>query len=240
MELFWILVIVSVASLIKGISGFGFALVALPPLLLWYSPVEIIPVLLVCNLISSVIIVLQKKDHGLVKIEYKSLIAWGGVFSFAGAAVLKYIPDGVMIRTISVVFIVLALLTIFSVKKEINLSKISYKISGAVIGFLTGAISLSGPPLAILLNLTNVSNQEFREIFSWFNIVTSVIAIAGYLSMGLLTQESLKIVLMFAPILYLGSFIGKRLNNFIPSHIFRNATLVITLISCAVLLARAV
>ncbi len=240
MELFWILLIVSVASLIKGVTGFGFALVALPPLLIWYPPVEIIPVLLVCNLISSTIIVLQKKEKGLVKREYISLIVWGGIFSFAGAAVLKYIPEEMMIRTITVVFIILTLLTIFSFKKVVSISKLTYKISGAVIGFLTGAISVSGPPLALLLNLTKVSNREFREIFSWFNIVTSVIAIAGYLSMGLLTHESLKMLLMFFPILYVGSFIGKRLNSFIPSNIFRSATLAITLISCVVLLIRTI
>ncbi|SMO33771.1 hypothetical protein SAMN06265379_101123 [Saccharicrinis carchari] len=238
MELFWILLIVSVASLIKGITGFGFALVALPPLLIWYTPVQIIPVLLLCNLLSSVIIVLQKKDQALVKPEYKTLIIWGGLFSLMGAALLKYIPENIMIRAISVVFIVLTLLSIFSFKRTVRISKLTYKISGGLIGFLTGAVSVSGPPLALLLNLTKVSNREFREIFSWFNIVTSVVAIAGYLGMGLLTHETIKTVVLFAPILYMGSFIGKRINSFIPGIIFRNATLAITLVSCIVLLIR--
>lgn len=53
MEIFWIIIIVLAASLVKGITGFGFALVSLPLLLIWYSPREIIPVLILCNLIAS-------------------------------------------------------------------------------------------------------------------------------------------------------------------------------------------
>ena len=52
----WIILIIIISSLIKGITGFGFALLSFPLLLTWYSPKEIIPVLMICNLIASVLI----------------------------------------------------------------------------------------------------------------------------------------------------------------------------------------
>jgi len=57
----WIVLIITLSSLIKGITGFGFALVSFPLLLMWYTPKEIIPILMICNLIASVMIVLTKK-----------------------------------------------------------------------------------------------------------------------------------------------------------------------------------
>jgi uncharacterized membrane protein YfcA len=92
MELTWIILIVVIASLVKGITGFGFALVSLPPLMIWYSPKEIIPVLLLCNLFSSIIIVLQKKEHKLINKQFKSLIIHGALFTIVGVMFLNICP----------------------------------------------------------------------------------------------------------------------------------------------------
>lgn len=62
------------SSLIKGVTGFGFALLSLPILLMWYEPVEIIPVLMVCNLVASLFIVLQKKKNKLIDKPSKLLL----------------------------------------------------------------------------------------------------------------------------------------------------------------------
>ncbi len=236
MTIFWIICIVSVASLIKGISGFGFALVSLPPLLLWYSPSEIIPVLVMCNFISSTIIILQKKDMNLVPPQAKSLIVTGCLFTLLGVLILKHVTEDNLTHTISMIFLTLTGISFFKLKSSIKLPALSYPIVGAIIGFLNGATSVSGPPLAIFLNAAKVNNQQFREIFSWFSVFTAAVAIVGYALTGLITSESLKLVALFSPILYLGSFIGKRLNSKIPSNIFKNSTLVITIISCLILL----
>ncbi len=236
MTLFWIILIVSVASLIKGISGFGFALVSLPPLLIWYSPVEIIPVLVMCNFISSTIIVLQKKDKNLVPSKVKPLILTGAIFTLLGVLILKNANEASLIHTISMIFIALTGLSFFVSKSPVNYPGITYPLVGAVVGLLTGSTSVSGPPLALFLNSSKINNQEFREIFSWFNITTSLVAIIGYFIADLITTESLKLVLLFFPLLYIGSYFGKRLNSKIPSRTFKNSTLVLTLISCVILL----
>lgn len=32
----------------------------------------------------------------------------------------------------------------------------------------------------LFLNNANINNQEFKEIFSWFSIITNIVAMAGY------------------------------------------------------------
>ncbi|GAF04341.1 sulfite exporter TauE/SafE family protein [Saccharicrinis fermentans] len=239
MELFWIILIISVASLIKGITGFGFALVALPPLLFWYTPIEIIPVLLICNLVSSIIILLQKKEGKLVDHKFKPLIIYGGLFTIFGVFILKKISGHYIIMGISIVFILLTILSLLKIEQTKKaLPGYSYKLAGAIVGFLSGSISVSGPPLAVFLNRAGVNNQQFREIFSWFNLVTALAAVVGYIHFNMLTFDSLKQVMLFSPILYLGSFIGKRINGYMPAKSFKTITMTLTLISCVFLLIK--
>jgi len=235
---FWIIIIVSVASLVKGITGFGFALIAMPPLMIWYSPKELIPVLILCNLFASLVIVLQKKDRKLVNKQFQSLIGFGALFTLVGVLTLKYISEDILITLMSVFFILLSVGSFLGIRYSIKLSDRSYKIAGVFLGFLTGSISISGPPLALFLHSAGVDNQEFREIFSWFSIVTAFIALVGYGLLGLLTLATFKMTLLFLPILYLGSFLGKRLNHLISPLLFKNISVFITLLSSLFLLLK--
>lgn len=230
--------VVVIASLVKGITGFGFALVALPPLMIWYSPKEIIPVLLLCNLFASVLIILQKKDRQLINRQFKWLIIFGALFTIVGVIFLKYLPEHLLIVIVSIFLIILTVLSILGVQYPIKITNRSYKIAGAFLGFLTGSISISGPPMALFLYSAKVDKQQFREIFSWFSIVTSIVALAGYVVLGILTIESLKMSLLFLPILFIGSFIGKKLNNLIPLIVFKKAILIITLFSSVFILLK--
>ncbi len=234
----WSILVVVFASLLKGITGFGFALVSLPFLMIWYSPKELIPVLMMCNLIASIFIVLQKKKAPLINQNFKNLIIYGGVFSIGGALTLSVIKESYLIHILAILFIILSGVSLLNMKHQIKISKCSYKLVGSAIGFLAGTISVSGPPLALLLNMMKVSNVEFREIFSWFNIVTATIAIIGYASIGLITPEVLKMTLTFIPILLLGTITGKRLNHILPQLLFKKITIGITIVACIMLLIK--
>ena len=236
MEIIWIIIIISIAALIKGITGFGFALISLPLLTFWYSPKELIPVLILANLFSSIIIVIQKKDRKLINGQFRSLIYSGALFTLVGVITLKYISEDVLILIMSIFFIVLSTLTLIGVNYSFKLSDMSYKLAGAFCGFLTGCISVSGPPLALFLNSAHVDNQEFREIFSWFSIVTSVIALAGYYILGMLTFKMLELTILILPILFLGSYFGKRLNKLMPSKLFQKISILMTLVASIFLL----
>lgn len=236
MDIIWILLIVVIASLIKGITGFGFALVALPPMLFWHTPQEIIPVLLFSNFFASVIIVLQKKDRKLVDTRFRTLIYYGAAFTIFGTLALKYINGDTLILIMAVFFIVLSIITLVGVKYSLKQSKLNMKIAGALSGFLTGSISVSGPPMALFLNAVNVDNQKFREIFAWFNIATTAVAIFGSWILDLVTIDVLKMTVMFLPILYIGSFFGKRLNKYISPNTFKIIAISMSLISSVFLL----
>lgn len=235
---YWIVIIITVASLIKGMTGFGFALVAFPLLLNFYSPKELIPVLIFCNLLASVMIVLQKKDRKLVNNQFQSLIVFGALFTIVGVLTLTYISDRSLIVIMSIFFMLLATLSLVGVKCSFKLTDLSYMLAGAILGFLTGSISISGPPLALFMNVAKVDKQEFREIFSWFSIVTAVIALVGYGLIGLFTLATIKMTALFLPLLFGGSFIGRRLNQFASPGLFQKLSMIITLLSSVLILMK--
>lgn len=233
----WIILIVALSSLIKGITGFGFALISLPLLLNWYRPTEIIPVLMLCNFVASIFIILQKKEHRLVNKQHRLLIFSGGLFTVAGVLLLRFINEQLLVHVTGVAFMVMTLLSL-KPRTLIHkpLSNRIYVITGAVIGVITGSISVSGPPLALFLNRVNADKMAFREVFAWFSVVTAFIAMAGYIPAGLLSVNSLKLLAVFLPILLLGTIVGKRLNHLIPGNNFRILNMVITLLSSLLLI----
>lgn len=234
----WVLAIIAIASLIKGITGFGFSLIALPLLLFWHSPHELIPVLTVCNLIVSVIIVLQKKERKLVDKSYRQMIVIGSLFAILGVALLKHLPESILASSLAIAFIIMSLISLFGLKFPFNINKYTHWGIGALCGFMSGSTSVYGPPLALYLNHAGVDNRQFREIFSWFSITIATMAIVGYGFVGLLSMATLNLTLVFLPILYLGSFIGKRINQHLPTTVFKHINTFISLASSILLLTK--
>jgi hypothetical protein len=152
--------------------------------------------------------------------------------------IVLYSTDGIMLIHLSGALFMA--LTFLSLKKgnpkNVNLSNYAYLGVGSLIGFLTGAISVSGPPLALFLNRANVGNRKFREIFAWFSVITATIAILGYFQAGLLTLQTIKTSLLFVPILLTGTIVGKKLNTIMSIGHFQIINIVLTLISSFLLL----
>ena len=233
----YIILTIVFTSLVKGATGFGFALLSLPILLNWYEPKEIIPVLMICNLTASLFIILQKKEKKLIDKPSKLLIISGGLFTILGIVVLQSINTDWLIHFSGIVFLILTILSLTNNKqKNITIPTFAYPFVGAIIGVITGTISISGPPLALFLNKAKVDNEKFREIFAWFSIITATIAIIGYSQIGLLTNQVLNLSLLFTPILLVGTIVGKRLNHILPIKSFRLVNILLTFISCLLLL----
>lgn len=234
----WIIVIITFSSLLKGITGFGFTLISFPLFLMWYAPKEIIPVLMICNLIASIMIVLQKKEHKLLDKQSYYMIVTGGFFTIAGVIALSSTDDKWLIRFSGIIFIVLTLYSLIGkMQKNKTLRNRAYLFAGAFIGFITGAVSISGPPLALFLNRANISNRKFREIFAAFSVTTSIVAVVGYYQAGMITLQTLKTSVILIPILLTGTIVGKKLNTIISIEMFQTINIVLTLIASLMLVA---
>jgi len=231
----WTISTVIFSSLIKGVTGFGFALISLPILLLWSTPQEAVPVLALCNLLASTAIVIQRKPRGLISKKSLVLIVTGGFFTIGGVAMLKFLHGKTLIHICGVFFIIMALFSLKETRDKKVFSYLAYALAGAIVGLVAGILSISGPPLALFLNKAKVSNREFREIFAWYSIVTASIGLAGYHSAGMFGTETIKSAAVFVPIIFFGVAVGKKINNWLSNNNFRKINVFLTLVSSIML-----
>jgi len=194
---------------------------------------------MICNLIASIMIVLQKKEYKMLDKQSYYLISTGGLFTIAGVIALSSTDGKWLLRISGIIFIVLTIFPLVrKMPKKTTMCDSSYLSAGAFIGFLTGAISVSGPPLALFLNKANISNSKFREIFASFSVITAIIAVFGYYQANMITINTLKTSLIFIPILLTGTIVGKKLNTIIPIEKFQAFNIVLTLIASFMMIIR--
>ena len=235
MEWIFVVMVVLIASLVKGITGFGFALVSLPILVAWFPVKELIPVLTICNLLASIVIVLQKKSIPLINASSRLLIYCGSVATILGVILLSSISETVVTLVIAALMALLSVVSILGKLGTVSNKPVNFVYAGIISGLLAGSVSISGPPLAIFMKGIRMEKAEFREVFSWFSIITATIALTGYYMSGLLSWSEVKLSLCFFPILYIGSYLGKRINARISLKAFDKMNALICFVSCIIL-----
>ena len=235
MEWIFVVMVVLIASLVKGITGFGFALVSLPILVAWFPVKELIPVLTICNLLASIVIVLQKKSIPLINASSRLLIYSGSVATILGVILLSSISETVVTLVIAALMALLSVVSIMGKLGTVSNKPVNFVNAGIISGLLAGSVSISGPPLAIFMKGIRMEKAEFREVFSWFSIITAIIALTGYYMSGLLSWSEVKLSLCFFPILYIGSYLGKRINARISLKAFDKMNALICFVSCIIL-----
>lgn len=233
----WIIITVVflLASIIKGATGFGFSLFTLPVLLFWFPLIQVIPILTACNLLSSLIIVIQNRVFSPGRAD-KILIGWGVVGTAIGVFFLKNIASQYLIIALAVIFIILSFSFLLGYRFTIKKPKRAAMVGGLISGLMTGIFSISGPPLTIFLTSLKVSNQTFRNVFAWFNVFVALFALLIFIFTGIATLETLNKVLFCFPLILLGAFIGRRFNESINSNLFQKIVFLICLCASIMLL----
>ncbi len=229
--------IVLSASLIKGSTGFGFSMAALPLMALQYPLKTAVPIITFWSLATSVIIILQKKSYTISK-EDNSVVFWGALGTVIGTLFITHIKERLLVLMTAILFAVLTLLALKGIELKVRNRKRATIRTGLISGILAGSISISGPPVTLFLNAIQKTKEEFREIFARFDLFTSTVALAGFTLTGYFRTETLFQAAFFIPVIFAGSFIGKRLNRRMSPLLFRKVNLVLSLASCIILLIK--
>lgn len=219
--------IVLAASLVKGTTGFGFALVATPLLLLFWEPLVMVPVLIPAGMAADILIVTQNRR----KLE------WGRVAPMAVAGVLG-IPLGTVILLnvpstalkIGVALVVLASAIILMTGARVNISR--ERVASSVAGFMSGLLltstTISGPPVTLLLINQRWPKDVFRTSLALFFLTLQGFAIVSLAVGGVLTVSTLTVSMALLPSVLLGYALAVRLLPHIPQEAFlRIATVVV-------------
>ena len=93
-------------------------------------------------------------------------------------------------------------------------------------GLLGGAFNTSGPPVVMYGTARCWSKDIFRATLQVYFLLTGLLAVALYISTGIVNQTSLGWTLLGIPVMVIGSGIGQVAASRISPDLFRKLVLV--------------
>jgi len=227
----------AIAGVIRGITGFGGAMVMSPPLALLLGPLVTVPVVLLLESVAAAPMLVQLRH----------LVRWrviGPIVAMAcltvplGTYVLVTADPLVMRRVIAGVVIVFSLLLLRGWRYAGKHRLATGLGLGAVSGTMVGATSMGGPPVILYLLAGPDPIDTTRANLTYFVGAISLAGVAVMALNGVLGAQGLWLALLLAPGYYLGMVAGTRLFSRFNDTRFRRFTLFFMLaVAAGILLA---
>lgn len=218
------------ASIIQGITGFGFALIAVPLLSLFIPELRnITPIIVIYSLLTNVIIVYKSRRYIDLK-KIIPLIIFGIIATPIGTYILLYVKVSTLKIIIGLIITITAFAMLKNFKIKIENQGISYGIVGLLSGLLNGSTGLSGPPVVLFLTNQNTDKDVFRANLTFYGIATNIFAIMIFIAEDIVNASVLSFTILYLPALIIGVFGGIMLSAKINETLFKKLT--IYLITC--------
>lgn len=214
----------AIAGVIRGITGFGGAMVMSPPLALLLGPLATVPVVLLLESVAAAPMLVQLRH----------LVRWrviGPIIAMAcltvplGTYALVTADPLVMRRVIAGVVIVFSLLLLRGWRYAGKHRLATGLGLGAVSGTMVGATSMGGPPVILYLLAGPDPIDTTRANLTYFVGAISLAGVAVLALNGVLGAQGLWLAAMLAPGYYLGMVAGIRLFSRFNDTRFRRFTL---------------
>ncbi|HEV8388243.1 MAG TPA: sulfite exporter TauE/SafE family protein [Dongiaceae bacterium] len=219
---------VFVGAVIRGFTGFGFGIAATPLLVLLFPPAEIVPPILILQVLAGIQIFLRTRGHVDWKLLMPTLIGALAGIPLGTLALDLLDADAMRLMIGATVLIAAAILTTgfrFKVRPPAWLSG----GLGILAGVGSGAAGIPGPSVIVLFLSSPVSLTVGRASLSAFFLCVAFASSAASAWRGLLTLNSIVLgALLMAPLL-IGNHFGDRLFEKVNERTFRRIALVLLL-----------
>jgi uncharacterized membrane protein YfcA len=205
-EIVWICLVVAGASATQAISGFGFALIAVPLLSLFIEPQIAVVLATVVGAFSSTFQAIADRKYAQKKLVRRLAISAYIGMPF-GLVVFIVVSESVLRFIVGIVVLVAALILM----RGFSISHANRKLDwilGWASGVLATSTSTNGPPLVFLLQAKKLSPQSFRASINVVFSLTSIGAIALFAISGNITSDDFGSIAISVPMLMLGLAIG--------------------------------
>jgi uncharacterized membrane protein YfcA len=207
-----VLCILMSAYFIRGITGFGSALISVPLLALSQSLLFAVPLVLALDFTASLVLggVNRKKTNWG---EIKMLLPFGMLGACIGAYALLTLPTTPVLLTLAAFTMFFGFRNIFGLQPEGALSR-GWAIPAGLAGGGAGALFGAGsPPYIMYLTRRLLDKGAVRATFSWLIAIDGGFRLGIFLFAGLLYDPKLQTayLLGLAP-MALGLYIGNKVH----------------------------
>lgn len=226
-----------VAAFVQGVSGFGFALVAMPILSGLSSIQTAAPLVALTTLTNNLLLCLyyrQSFDRNVVK-----NLLLGSVLGIPiGFLALSYLPTALMLVILGTLIVSYSLYSLVSPAVPTLKSRLWAYGAGFLSGILLGGFNLPGPPIILYGSSQRWSQERFKGNLSSFFWISVAIVVVGH---GLQQRISVDIVRQFfmaVPSLMLGLCLGVTLAKKFNPKVFRKiVTILLSIIGVRLIIS---
>jgi uncharacterized protein len=209
-EFFLIILIVFLASIIRGFNGFGFSATCISLIAFILPTIEIVPIILLLEMLASIFMfryVWSSIDWKFV-IQILIGVSIGGPL---GLYLLKFLSSNITHLSICVIIIFFVILQLqgYSNKKINNLpTKISV---GIISGIINGLGTLGGMPISLFLLITRVKPIIIRGSLAAIFFISDAYLFNLSFYSGIVDSTIFLRALPLVFVLPIGIFIGNKL-----------------------------
>jgi len=210
------------AAIVNGGLGYGFSSITVPLALLFLTNRTLNPALVLIEVALNAYVLFVNRD------------ALGAVWKRVLPIVIGLLP-GVIVGTMIVtsvspawlklgtylVLLPLILVQAAGFRRPIRSERAIGLPFGLGLGVLYSVTTISGPPLAVLLNNQGLDKREFRAALGFIRLAESSFTAIAYLSAGLITAQSNLLIPQILPSVLIGVPIGAALVRQMKVETFR-------------------
>ena len=208
-EIYYVLIIVFIASIIRGFNGFGFSAICISGFSYILPAIEIVPIILALEVAISIFMapyIWNKIDWKFVfKILLGILIG-----SPIGLYLLKHLNPQIthLFVCLLIIFFSILLMRGFSNQKINN--NYGKFLTGIISGTLNGFTTLGGMPVALFLLIINIQPALIRGSLAALFFLTDIYAFVLSFFLGIVDMVTIYRVIPLIIILPFGVFIGNK------------------------------
>lgn len=226
LEIAFACIIVFLAAIVRGFSGFGFSLLAITALSLIYTPAQIVPSIFMMELVAS----LNLLPSVWKDVHWRSLLPLSlGCFVATpiGVWALANVPAPPMQLALSIFVLIATALLAKNFALKTMPGTVASTAVGAASGLANGAFGIGGPPVVLFYFASPAGNFAGRASIIVFFIFTDSIGLINQSVQGLVTWETAQRALIFLPLMLFGVWIGARSFKSVDQVLFRKIVLAV-------------
>jgi uncharacterized membrane protein YfcA len=206
------LAIILMAYFIRGITGFGSGLIAVP-LLAHFLPLQfVVPLCLMLDFSASLVL----SRHGRRQVrwdEIRPLLPFTVVGIMLGALLLLNLPREPLLASLGLFVMLFGLRYVFNIHGERIVSRLWAMPAGLLGGMIGALFGTGGPPYVIYLTHRLRDKSELRATFSGLFLLEGALRILTFIVAGLLLQAQLFATILLAiPVMAGGLYLGNKVH----------------------------
>jgi uncharacterized protein len=208
-EFIFVLLIVFIASIIRGFNGFGFSATCISGFSFILPAIEIVPIILILEVLISIFMI----PYIWNKIDWKfvlKILIGIVVGSPLGLMLLKYLNPEITHLSVCIIIIFFSFLLMKGYSNQNINTNIGKFLTGIISGTLNGLTTLGGMPVALFLLVTSIQPAIIRGSLAALFFLTDIYAFILSFFAGIVDMTTIYRIIPLIIILPIGVFIGDK------------------------------